>query len=96
MQFERRRRYRHLEPGLQQDARALFRDCGMAQRMGLALLFQIADIQAIADACRQAAEMGLGWLESEEVEDGGATGISRGNQRAGMPCSTWRPRCWTR
>lgn len=96
MQFERRRRYRHLEPRLQRDARALFRDYGMAQRMGLALLFQIADIQAIADACRQAAKMGLGWLESEEAEDCGATGTSRGNQRAGTLYSTWRPRCWTR
>ena len=72
MQFERRPPYGHLELGLQRDVRALFRDYGTAQRIGLALLFQVADTQAIADACRQAAQMGLGWLESEEAAEGGA------------------------
>ncbi len=62
MQFERRKPYRHLEPGLQRDIKALFGDYGAAQGAGLGLLFQVVDTQAIADACRAAAEHGLGWL----------------------------------
>jgi DNA phosphorothioation-associated putative methyltransferase len=62
MQFERRKPYRHLEPGLQRDITALFGSYGAAQGAGLALLFQVVDTQAIADACRAAAEHGLGWL----------------------------------
>ncbi len=62
MQFERRKPYRHLEPGLQRDITALFGGYGAAQGAGLALLFQVVDTQAIADACRVAAEHGLGWL----------------------------------
>ena len=52
MQFERRKPYRHLEPGLQRDIAALFGSYGAAQGAGLALLFQVVDTQAIADACR--------------------------------------------
>ena len=62
MQFERRKPYRHLEPGLQRDITALFGGYGAAQGAGLALLFQVVDTQAIADACQAAAEHGLGWL----------------------------------
>ncbi len=62
MQFERRKPYRHLEPGLQRDITTLFGSYGAAQRAGLALLFQVVDTQAIADACQVAAEHGLGWL----------------------------------
>ena len=62
MQFERRKPYRHLEPGLQRDITALFGSYGAAQGAGLALLYQVVDTQAIADACRAAAEHGLGWL----------------------------------
>lgn len=62
MQFERRQPYRHLEPGLQRDITALFGGYSAAQGAGLALLFQVVDTQAIADACQAAAEHGLGWL----------------------------------
>lgn len=66
MQFERRKPYRHLETGLQRDITALYGSYGMAQKAGLALLFQVVDTQAIADACRTAAEHGLGWLTPGE------------------------------
>ncbi len=62
MQFERRKPYRHLELGLHRDIRALFGDYAAAQQAGLALLFRMVDTQAIADACREATEHGLGWL----------------------------------
>jgi DNA phosphorothioation-associated putative methyltransferase len=65
-QFERRRAYRHLEPGLQRDIKAFFGDYGAAQAEARELLFRIGDTQAIADACRGAAERGLGWLEPGE------------------------------
>lgn len=65
-QFERRRPYRHLEPGLQRDIKAFFRDYGAAQAEGRELLFRISDTQAVADACRAASEQGLGWLEPGE------------------------------
>lgn len=63
--FERRRPYKQLEPGLQRDIKAFFGDYPSAQQAGLALLRAIADPEAIAAACRQAAEHGLGWLEPE-------------------------------
>jgi hypothetical protein len=65
-QFERRRPYRHLEPGLQRDIKAFFGDYGAAQAEARELLFGISDTQAIADACRTGAEHGLGWLEPGE------------------------------
>ena len=64
--FERRRPYKHLDPGLQRDIRALFGDYGSAQAQARDLLFSIPDTQAIADACREAVERGLGWLEPGE------------------------------
>lgn len=62
-QFEHRRPYKHLEPGLQRDLKAFFGDYAGAQTAARALLFGIADVEAIALACRYAAERGLGWLE---------------------------------
>ncbi len=62
-QFEHRRPYQHLEPGLQRDLKAFFGDYAGAQTAARALLFGIADVEAIALACRYAAERGLGWLE---------------------------------
>ncbi len=64
--FGRRRPYKHLEPGLQRDIRALFGDDATAQAQARDLLFSIRDTQAIADACREAVEHGLGWLELGE------------------------------
>lgn len=62
-QFERRRPYKHLERGLQKDIKAFFGDYAAAQNSARALLFQIADVSVIGQACQQAAERGLGWLE---------------------------------
>ena len=60
--FERRRPYKLLEPGLQRTLKALFGDYTRAQAQARDLLFSIRDTQAIADACREAAQLGLGWL----------------------------------
>jgi len=59
-QFEQRRPYKHLEPGLQRDLKAFFGDYATARRGARELLFRVADPDAIAAACRQAAEQGLG------------------------------------
>ncbi|NBC48030.1 MAG: DNA phosphorothioation-associated putative methyltransferase [Gammaproteobacteria bacterium] len=69
LQFERRRPYKQLEAGLQRDIKAFFGDYQRARTAGFARLMQIADVEAIADACRSAAEHGLGWLELEEAAD---------------------------
>jgi DNA phosphorothioation-associated putative methyltransferase len=62
-QFARRKPYQHLEPGLKRDIKAFFGDYAGARAAGLALLMQIADTDAVEQACREAAEHGLGWLE---------------------------------
>ena len=61
--FERRKPYAHLERGLQRDLKAFFGDYLTAQTAASERLFQIADPNALADACQFAAEHGLGWLE---------------------------------
>ena len=63
IQFERRKPYRHLEKSLQQDIKVFFGDYAAAKAQSLERLFQIAEIAAIEDACRAAAEHGLGWLD---------------------------------
>ncbi len=62
-QFSRRRAYKHVDQGLQRDIKAFFGDYPAALEAGRQQLFRIADTEAIADACRTAAEHGLGWLE---------------------------------
>nr|WP_093027865.1 DNA phosphorothioation-associated putative methyltransferase [Thiocapsa roseopersicina] len=62
-QFSRRRAYKHLDAGLQRDIKAFFGDYPAAFEAGRVQLFRIADTEAIAAACRSAAEHGLGWLE---------------------------------
>ncbi|NKN33467.1 DNA phosphorothioation-associated putative methyltransferase [Marichromatium bheemlicum] len=62
-QFERRKPYSHLERGLQRDIKTFFGDYATAKTQATEQLFRIADIGAIEDACRAAAEHGLGWLE---------------------------------
>lgn len=62
-QFEQRKPYGHLERGLQQDIKHFFGDYAAARARGMALLLQIADLAAIDQACREAAQHGLGWLE---------------------------------
>jgi DNA phosphorothioation-associated putative methyltransferase len=65
-QFERRRPYKHLERGLQRDIKAFFGNNNSAQASARELLFKIADTESIEQACRHAAEHGLGWLEEGE------------------------------
>lgn len=62
-QFERRTPYRHLETKLQRDIRAFFGDYTRAQEIAKQALFGLGDVEAIDQACREAAENGLGWLE---------------------------------
>ncbi|NCC41201.1 MAG: DNA phosphorothioation-associated putative methyltransferase [Gammaproteobacteria bacterium] len=62
-QFERRQPYSHLEAGLQRDIKAFFGDYATAKSQATEQLFRIADIRAIEEACRSAAERGLGWLD---------------------------------
>ena len=62
-QFERRRPYKQLEAGLQRDIKAFFGNYSAARAAGFARLLQIAEVESIAAACREAAEHGLGWLE---------------------------------
>lgn len=62
-QFQRRTPYRHLEAGLQRDIKAFFGDYRAALEAGRELLFAAGRSEAIASACREAAERGIGWLE---------------------------------
>lgn len=66
LQFEKRKPYRRLEARLQKDIRVFFGDYRVASDAGRALLFAVADIEAIGSACHQAAEHGIGWLEDSE------------------------------
>ena len=66
LQFEKRKPYRHLEARLQRDIRTFFGDYRTASEAGRRLLFTVADIEAIGQACHEAAERGIGWLEHSE------------------------------
>lgn len=66
LQFEKRKPYRHLEARLQKDIRTFFGDYRTASEMGRQLLFTVANIEAIGQACHEAAEHGIGWLEDSE------------------------------
>jgi DNA phosphorothioation-associated putative methyltransferase len=62
-QFENRKRYHHLEAGIQRDVKAFFGSYGVAQEIARRALFGIADTAALEEACRQAAQQGLGFLD---------------------------------
>jgi len=66
LQFEKRKPYRHLEARLQKDVRTFFGDYRTASEAGRQLLFTVANIEAIGQACHEAAEHGIGWLEDSE------------------------------
>lgn len=66
LQFEKRKPYRHLEDRLQRDIRSFFGDYHAAVEDGRQLLFSLADIEAIGQACHTAAEHGIGWLVDSE------------------------------
>ncbi|MGX2032915.1 DNA phosphorothioation-associated putative methyltransferase [Methylocaldum gracile] len=65
-QFEKRKPYRHLETRLQKDIKAFFGDYRAALESGRELLFASASPETIEQACREAAEQGIGWLEEGE------------------------------
>ncbi|MEY6434077.1 DNA phosphorothioation-associated putative methyltransferase [Thioalkalicoccus limnaeus] len=65
-QFGRRKPYKHLELGLKRDIKVFFGDYSTARAEGLALLMQVADTDAIEQACRAAMEHGLGWLSGQD------------------------------
>ncbi|MDR8033035.1 DNA phosphorothioation-associated putative methyltransferase [Burkholderia cenocepacia] len=66
LQFDKRPPYSKLERQLQVDVKVFFGGYSAALSAGRELLFSLADIQKISDACLQAAEQGIGWLESGE------------------------------
>ncbi|MBK1735427.1 peptidase M15 [Halorhodospira abdelmalekii] len=70
LQFERRPPYRHLDPTLRRDVRYFFGDYQGAQAAGRERLLQIADPSAVAQACQEAAENGLGHLHWERAGHG--------------------------
>ena len=79
-QFRQHSAYRHLEAGLQRDIKAFFGDYRAALEQGKALLFAAGRPETIAEACKTAAEQGLGWLEeippNPPFTKGGLEGIS--------------------
>ena len=62
-QFARRKRYQHLEAGIQRDVKAFFGSYGAAQDIARRALFGIANAAALEETCRQAALQGLGFLD---------------------------------
>lgn len=64
--FEKRKPYRHLEARLQKDIRSFFGDYRAAADAGRQLLFTVASVETIGNACHEAAEHGIGWLEDSE------------------------------
>lgn len=66
LQFEKRKPYKHLDVRLQRDIRVFFGDYRAASNAGRELLFTVSDIEVIGNACHQAAEHGIGWLEDSE------------------------------
>jgi DNA phosphorothioation-associated putative methyltransferase len=63
LQFDKRSPYSKLEPELQADVKAFFGSYAEALSAGKEMLFSLANVAEISNACSQAAEHGLGWLE---------------------------------
>ncbi len=63
--FSRRKPYKHLDSSLQNDIKAFFGDYPQAISQAQAELFQLGKPERIAAACQQAAEQGLGHLDTE-------------------------------
>ncbi len=84
-QFERRKPYKHLERGLQRDIKEFFGDYRGAQSEGFALLTRIADVEGIEQACRHAAEHGLGWLELRDAVSPPAAEVDLQRQEHDVP-----------
>lgn len=63
LQFERRKPYKRLEPSLKLDIKHFFGSLNDASLEGQRLLYDLTKAENINDACQQAAEHGLGWLD---------------------------------
>lgn len=63
--FEKRPAFKQLSVQLQLDIKAFFGDYRSAQAAGLRLLQQTSDTEAVLQACREAFQQGLGWLDDE-------------------------------
>lgn len=63
LQFDKRPPYRRLETQLQIDVKTFFGTYEAAVAAGREPLFNLGDVAQIDDACRRAAEDGIGWLE---------------------------------
>jgi DNA phosphorothioation-associated putative methyltransferase len=62
-QFQKRKPYKHLENSLQLDVKGFFGNYSSAQNEARKILFSAADPRSLDEACRTAAERGLGWYE---------------------------------
>ncbi|MBF0394425.1 MAG: DNA phosphorothioation-associated putative methyltransferase, partial [Alphaproteobacteria bacterium] len=63
--FSRRQAYGELPPELQRDVKAFFGSLKNAEDAGQSLLFSVGKPETIAEACRQAAAAGLGYLDGD-------------------------------
>lgn len=63
--FQRRRQYKKLEPGIKHDIKAFFGTYLAAEDTAKELLFRIADVEAVWNACMKAAQAGVGWLNDD-------------------------------
>ena len=62
-EFEQRRAYKHIEPGIKRDITTFFGSIRASQNTARELLFSISDNTTINAACTYAAEHGLGYLD---------------------------------
>jgi len=66
LQFQKRKPYKHLDSRLQKDIRYFFGDYKSAAIQGRDLLLKAGIIEEIYNACKEAAEDGIGWLDEEK------------------------------
>lgn len=62
-QFQKRQPYKHLDEVIQRDIRYFFGDYSSLLSASRGLLYDIAEVEKLDAACREAAEKGYGWLE---------------------------------
>ncbi|MBC7489074.1 MAG: DNA phosphorothioation-associated putative methyltransferase [Glaciimonas sp.] len=65
--FSQRKTYRNLDSVLQIDVKVFFGNYSQAIEKGRALLFKIADAQAIESACKMASQQGLGYYDEKNA-----------------------------
>jgi DNA phosphorothioation-associated putative methyltransferase len=65
--FSKRKPYKHLEAGLQRDIKVFFGDYQNAIETARTILFKISNAELIAEACQNATEQGLGFLDEGEA-----------------------------